>query len=280
MTRRNIPALIGTILGTVLALLLLTMVAQAEEVREEFHQSYALGANGRVELSNVNGFVHITTWDTNEVKVDAVKHAADADRLKDCKIEVESHPDSIRITSRYPDRDGSWFGHHSNPATVDYTIKVPRTARLDGIKAVNGEVVIEGGAMGVKASSVNGRVAARGVGGDVDLSTVNSVVEATVLSMGKNISLHSVNGRVTVTLPSDANADITVSTVNGGINNDFGLSVDRGRYVGRSLKGRLGAGGTQVSLKTVNGSISIQHAADGKPMSKATDLSEHGQAPL
>jgi hypothetical protein len=40
---------------------------------EEFHQTYALTPDGRVELDNINGDVHISTWDRSEVKVDAVK---------------------------------------------------------------------------------------------------------------------------------------------------------------------------------------------------------------
>jgi hypothetical protein len=42
---------------------------------EEFHQTYPFAANGRVSLSNINGPVHITAWDRNEVKLDAIKRA-------------------------------------------------------------------------------------------------------------------------------------------------------------------------------------------------------------
>jgi len=35
----------------------------ADEVREEFHQTYPLNKQGKVHLENVNGNVHIVTWD-------------------------------------------------------------------------------------------------------------------------------------------------------------------------------------------------------------------------
>nr|MBA3804147.1 hypothetical protein [Acidobacteriota bacterium] len=41
-----------------------------EKLREEFHQTYPLAADGRVSLENINGSVTISTWDRNEVKVD------------------------------------------------------------------------------------------------------------------------------------------------------------------------------------------------------------------
>ncbi len=61
------------------ALLLFAVAAHASDHRgafsEEFHQTYALEADGSVELDNINGAVHISAWDQNEVKVDAVKYA-------------------------------------------------------------------------------------------------------------------------------------------------------------------------------------------------------------
>ena len=56
---------------------------------EEFHQTYSLTPQGRVELDNINGPVHISTWDRNEVKVDAIKSADMKERLDEAKIEVD-----------------------------------------------------------------------------------------------------------------------------------------------------------------------------------------------
>ena len=79
--------------------------------------------------------------------------------------------------------------------------------------------------------------------------------------------VHSVNGRVAVTLPSDAAAEIQAHSINGSINNDFGIPMERRRWVGRDLEGRLGTGGPRLDLNTVNGSIDLRHASDGKPLS-------------
>ena len=46
--------------------------------------------------------------------------------------------------------------------------------------------------------------------------------------------------------------------VNGNITNEFGLTVDRGEWVGRSMEGVLRSGGARITIETVNGSIDIK----------------------
>jgi DUF4097 and DUF4098 domain-containing protein YvlB len=272
------------LLGLVACLGLLTVFAGGartqgnEKVSEEFHQTYPLSAGGRVSLENINGSVHISAWDRNEVKVDAVKWAYKRERLTEAHIEVSATASSIYIKTDYPDRNltfnnGDW-NERDNPATVEYTLTIPRGARLDSIELINGGIDISGVAGDVRASSINGRVQARGLTGEARLSTINGRLEATFdrLDVSKPISLTSVNGSVALTIPSDSNAELKANTVHGGINNDFGLPVRRGKYVGRDLAGRLGQGGPRIKLDNVNGSITINHAADGRPVSPATNL--------
>jgi DUF4097 and DUF4098 domain-containing protein YvlB len=250
---------------------------QTEMLREEFHQTYPLGAQGRISLSNINGAVRVMPWDRNEVKVDAVKSAYRRDRLDEAKIEVRSDINTIHVETSYPYRSQSFTdgeGRINNPATVEYTLTVPRTARIDSIELINGNLDIDGMTGDVKASSINGRVSAHELMGEVRLSTINGKLEAMFgrLNETKGISLSSVNGPVILTIPSDSNVEIKASTVHGGIMNDFGLPVRHGDYVGRDLAGQLGQGGARIKLGNVNGSISLKHAPDGRPLSRATNL--------
>jgi len=249
-----------------------------EQVREEFHQTYPLSANGRVSLENIQGDVRINAWDRNEVKVDAVKLAYTRELLNEAEIKITSTGDNIRIHTEYPDGNLTFnndeFHRYQNPATVEYTLTVPRNARLNSIELVNGSLTIEGVAGDVNASSVNGKVVARNLRGEVKIGTVNGNLEATFegLDESKPVSLASVNGNVTLIIPSDSNAIIKAGTVHGGINNDFGLPVKRGDYVGRELYGQLGRGGARVKLGNVNGSVNLKHASDGRTMSPASSL--------
>ncbi|HKW18160.1 MAG TPA: hypothetical protein VJO35_11700 [Terriglobales bacterium] len=278
---RRLATWIGALLGAFMALLLNSALAHASDdgplVTEEFHQSYPLTANGRVELQNINGAVHITAWDKNEIKVDAVKSAHSQDQLKRAEIRVDAHSDSVSIETHYAHDDDDWSSHQ-NPASVEYTVTVPRNARLDEIKLINGELEVADVKGEVRASCINGKLIARGLAGETRLSTINSKLDAEFSKLGsESVDLSSVNGSVDLTLPSDAKASIEANTVHGGIDNDFGLHANNHHWVGHDLRGELAGGGTRIELHNVNGRIDIHHAADGKAISPAKDTGEHQQ---
>ncbi len=252
-------------------------VEPEQELREEFHNTYSLSPSGRVSLENINGGVQIKVWDRPAVQVDAVKKAYRKDRLAEANIEVNATEENIRIKTDYPDENQTFRGgegRYDNPATVEYTLTVPRKAALESIELVNGSLDIDGVEGTVKASSINGRVTARGLLGEAKLSTINGPLEATFTQLAdtKSISLGSVNGNVTLVIPSNANAAIRAGTVHGGISTDFGIQVKHGEYVGHSLDGQIGTGGPQIKLGNVNGSIRVTHAQDGLPLSPGTSL--------
>src|SRR6266550_8493917 len=119
---RQLATWTGTILGIFLALLLNVALAHARDnddavMMEEFHHTYPLTANGRIGLENINGAVHISVWDRNEVKVDAVKRAHDEERLKDAEIRVNASSSSISIETHYREHDKNWDGDHHNPGS-------------------------------------------------------------------------------------------------------------------------------------------------------------------
>ncbi len=274
---RQSAAWLGAVLGTLCALLAFALTAQASDRRgaltEEFHHTYAIAPDGRVELDNINGDVHVSSWDRNEVKVDAVKYADTKERLEEARIEIESEKDYLSIQTKYPQHDHSWnWGSHNNPATVEYTLTVPRTVRLDEIKLINGALDVSGVSGEVRASCINGRLEAHDLAGRAKLATINGHLDARFSQLGgQSVELNSVNGSVDLTIPSDSNAEVEASTVSGGIHNDFGLHVNNHRFVGHDLRGELGKGGTEIRLENVNGRIDIHHAQDGHAMSPVKD---------
>jgi hypothetical protein len=282
MEIRKLPILM-LFLGAALTTLSGQIAAQTSQTdapfREEFHQTYPLSAGGRVSLENINGSVKVSAWDRSEVRVDAVKTARSQERLQEAQIIVEAGGDSVRIKTKYP--SGNWdrddWRQYDNPANVEYQLTVPRAARLDKIELINGALDIEGVTGDVRASSINGKVTARSLAGDVKLTSINGRLEATFdrLDPSKTVTLESINGEVLLVVPSDSIAQVRASTVHGEITNNFNLPVKRGRYVGSSLAGTLGAGGARgarIRLNNVNGRIRFEHAADNRPLSPATNL--------
>ena len=156
---------------------------------------------------------------------------------------------------------------------MEYTLTVPRTARLDEIKLINGALDVTGVSGEVNASCINGRLEAHNLAGRAQLSTINGRLDARFDQLlGSRVELNSVNGSVELTIPSDSKAEVEASTVSGGIDNDFGLHVNNHRFVGHDLRGELGSGGTHIKLANVNGRIEIHHAQDGRALSPVKDL--------
>lgn len=244
--------------------------------REKFEQSYPISPSGRVSVSNVNGPIVVEAWDRNEVKLEAIKIADTREALADVQIKVDSRADHFSVEADYDgwrrNGDKGWKNHKR--LDVSFHLSVPRTAVLDEIEAVNGSVTVSNFVNVTKVSAVNGSVSAVNLRGTATLETVNGEVAADFdrIEAGSKISLSTVNGRASLTLPSDANATLKAESLNGEIRNDFGLPVRKGKYVGRDLYGRVGSGDAQVRLESVNGSLTVLRKNDGKQLNKATDL--------
>lgn len=244
--------------------------------QERTDQTYPLSANGTVSLNNVNGAVVIEAWDKPEARVETVK-TIDCDKPYQINVNINSNPGSLNIETEYQKENYGRGWDNNNrcrEARVDYKLTLPRTARLDEIETVNGNITLGGLTDFIKASTVNGRINASNLRGTINLSSVNGTLTADFESFDnvREIKMGMVNGKIDLQLPSDVDATFKADTVNGAINNDFGLPVRKGEYVGRNLYGRLGSGAISVKLNSVNGTINIRRRADGRAPKAAVNL--------
>jgi DUF4097 and DUF4098 domain-containing protein YvlB len=238
------------LLAPVIAIALAALPAWAE-VREEFHKTVAMDANGNFSLKNLNGGITISAWDKNEVQIDAVKTASSDEKLRAARINVAGSGHSVDVQTKYPEHT------NNNPASVEYTIHLPRGARLFGVETVNGNIHIDGPRGRIKAGTVNGKVEVWNAADELDLNSVNGEVKASLRNPGqKSVKLIVVNGSVSIALPSSTNARVKASTVHGDIHSDLPLKVDKPQYgPGASMDSTLGSGGATIELESVNGSI-------------------------
>lgn len=242
---------------------------------ERFEQSYPLNANGRVSVSNINGSITVEAWDRNEVKLVAVKTADSRETLAEVELRIDARPDHFSVETDYSswkNRDGQRW--KDKRLRVEFNLMVPRAANLNEIESVNGSITLSNFTNYTRATAVNGGVKATNLRGTAILSTVNGTTQADFDAVQPNskISLSTVNGSVNLLVPSDINATVKADTVNGSINNDFGLPVRKGEYVGRDLYGRIGSGEAQIKLDSVNGGLSIRRKQDGRNPNPATNL--------
>ena len=147
-----------------------------------------------------------------------------------------------------------------NDVDVDFTVNVPAGVKFEG-QTVNGSVNATGLVADAEVTSVNGNVslATRGTG---SAETVNGDVSCSAWALPRwtgDLEAKTVNGSVTVEMPTPANLDVRANTLNGDISSDFPMTL-QGKMSPRSMRGTIGNGGPRLELSTVNGAIELKKA--------------------
>jgi hypothetical protein len=253
---------------TLLSVAVAAVLASPVSARaEDFRWHGAIPQGHSIEIKGVNGDVRAEPSGSNEVEVVAEKRAT-RDNPDTVRIEVVPHAGGVTICAVYPSRDGSKpnecrpgkegrMNTQNNDVQVRFTVRVPAGVTFVG-KTVNGEV---------EATRLNGDVALNTVNGSVTFSTTGGGSASTVNGsikgeMGRadwtdTLEMSTVNGSITLTLPSTLSTDVRASTVNGDINTDFPMTVT-GRVSRRKVEGTIGGGGRVLSVESVNGSITLK----------------------
>jgi hypothetical protein len=255
-----------------LMFLLAATGAMAAELTETIDRTFDVKAGAMVSLTNVNGRVKVTSWDSPKVRVIARKRVeADRENLQDAmkalRVEMQPSAEGLSIVTKQPKNSEGWAalfswlaGDHIE-AQVQYDITIPRSMNLT-VENTNG---------GISATNVNGRLELETTNGGIDVSgcsgtleasTTNGSIEAELLTVvkGQPLDLSTTNGRIAVTLPSNLAVDVDADTTNGSIQSDLPIvtrATDR-----NSLRGAINGGGTPLRMRTTNGRITIH---SGKP---------------
>jgi hypothetical protein len=229
---------------------------------DRFHWTGKLPAEKVVEIKNVNGEIEVEGVAGDQIEINAVKSGRDRDQVK---VELIQTADGITVCAVLPGNScesGSNWSSHSHGDhqwSVDFTVRVPKNLRVTA-RNVNGKVRAEDLGRYVDASSVNG---------SVDVTTASYAKGSSVnggvhLRMGRTdwpgtLKISSVNGSIEVDVPADLNADVRFSSVNGSLDTDFPLTIEGHYGFGpKNIRGRIGNGGRELEVSTVNGSLHIR----------------------
>ncbi len=249
-------------------------------------------AGGLLRLHNANGTTRVCGEDRSDVLVRASKRARaeseDAARqlLRDIRIALSREGDALEFEVEVP-RRWNRRGH------ANLEVHVPRGLCVE-ITAVNARVEVEGlrGSVVARSSngsaricdvigdievstsnarvfcsctsgrlvarSSNGKIVLKEHRGDVDASTSNGLITVSLEEVGSSgVQLATSNGRIALELPDEVDADVDLRVDNGVIRND--RELDRAvRERDGLVRGRLGAGGPLIKLRTSNGTISLR----------------------
>src|SRR5580704_2310719 len=210
-----------------------------------------LPAGGAFHIENVNGTVDVRAWDRNEVEIHAVKTAnrnpADLDLVS---IETRSTAGRVEVSTHYPPDQGV-------DVTVEYSIRVPRRVLLETVATVNGNVRVTGVEGSGQLQTVNGDIEVYDCAGGFNARGTNGSIHEELQRLApKPLSLETMNGSVLLAIPAGAGAQLDAQSLNGEIRTEKPVLMN-GSFGHGSFRGKLGAGGESLRIRTVNGVIQI-----------------------
>jgi DUF4097 and DUF4098 domain-containing protein YvlB len=218
-------------------------------------RNFTLAATKTISVDGrENGGVTVHGWDERGVRVLAMiqtqaETEAEASALAK-QISIATSNAEVRAEGPSMGRRESW--------SVSYEVWVPRTTDLS-IMARNGGISVDGIASRMELETVNGGLHLTDVEGDVRGTTVNGGVTAELSGdhwTGSGLDLRTSNGGVHLTIPSNYSARLETSTVNGGM--DIGFPITVQGSLSHRLATQLGRGGATIRAVTTNGGISIR----------------------
>jgi DUF4097 and DUF4098 domain-containing protein YvlB len=254
-----------------------------EHSSQKLTMHFAGSGDHTLEVRTIEGNITVEAYDGPDVEmtVDKSLSAQNEDEMRaahrDVALDIGNNGATIHAIVQYPNqqtcggRDG--FSSHSGyHARFDFTIRVPRTVRLELCTINDGVVSVSGTGGDFDVSNVNGRIAMTNVAGSGRAITVNGAVAASFISAPqRSCTFRTVNGDVAVTLPDRSSADFHMKTLNGRLLTDFAVEPEpqNGGVIRESIGGlsvirtsgftsvRAGNGGPDLTLESLNGDVRV-----------------------
>lgn len=256
-----------------LAILVVSVLAALPAYADEWSKTYNLTGKPELRIETSDANIRVSTWDQNtiEAKVITTRY-----KIGEGGITIEEHQngDSVEMEVRYPHHNFTvdWGNHR-----VDVIIQMPREGKVN-LRTGDGNIEIAGlkGEMDLhtgdgseeldgldgklRASTGDGHIRANGRFDELDLKTGDGHVEARVAS-GSSLAagwrIETGDGSVTLDVPADFAADVSLHTSDGHIDLDMPLVTD-GKIREHDVHGKLNGGGSLLTIHTGDGSIHLR----------------------
>ena len=283
------------VLPAVLGVGCVTLDSQSQIVREE--KRFVVSGTPAVHVTTFDGSIQIQSWDKPEVLVEIEKRGPTKEAVEALEIQSSQNGNTIELEVKKPRAESfTVIGFHQS-ATARMIVSVPREADVRGrsgdgsiqIEHVTGRVDLHTGDGSIRVTDVSGEltlntgdgsVTVDGAEGGLALETGDGSVNVT----GKlaRVRLHTGDGSivyrsqpgavmtddweittgdggVSVYLPADFGAELDAHSGDGSVRSDLPVaSSDLASANRHTVRGRLGAGGKQLRIRTGDGAIRLR----------------------
>jgi len=253
----------------------------------------------RLVVDNFGGSVSVSTWAKSAVRIEA-EHSTRSmveiestenglkitssgrrgpPRATDYTITMPKGTE-LRVTGVYTDVSVAGSEGEVRAQTVRGDISLEGGRGFVSLQSVQGGVRVRGARGRIELSSVNEGVEVADVAGDILAETVNgdvvlagvtsSMIEAStvngdicyqgLLAKDGHYRFATHNGDISIGLPDDASATVSVSTFAGEFESAFKAKLfDTG---GKRFSFTLGSGSAEIALESFQGTIKLRHAGE------------------
>lgn len=243
-------------------------VALPAHAQGTFDWNGTLEQGDEMEIRGISGDVRATFVEGTTGRVEAVKRGRESD-FDDVRILVDQDGRGVTVCAVYgqenrrschdDDHDHDGDRNRNIRVSVDFVVQVP--AGVDFRPSlVSGDIDAQGLRSDVFANTVSGSIDVT-TEGIVEAHTVSGDIDAEMgASQIPDLEFQTVSGDITLFLRPDANVDVRVSTLSGDFSTELPVEITRrrDRFVGSSVRGRLGDGGPVLRFETVSGDIDLR----------------------
>lgn len=258
----------------------------------------ALSGRGEASLTLVAGRVTVRGWDRPQARVRAeseggtVRFEREASRIAlreeqrgrrgdDTRYDL-TLPYGTRLVVRTTSGDVSSVDVRGEVEvrTTSGDVRIEGTSGRTIVESVSGEIEARGLTGPVRGQSVSGDVTLDRVAGDVEVETVSGEIAvnqarasfvrlettsgdldfAGPLDRTGRYEFNSHSGTITLALPSEASAQVSVETFSGELDTAFPITLTPGGRGGRPRRFEftLGAGGARVTAESFSGDVNLR----------------------
>lgn len=264
--------------------------------------TFTFDRRGTVVLSAGTGDIIVTGWDRGQIRVRArsernlIRMDATASRLSldlsrarggDTRFEV-TVPIGARVSTRSTSGDVSIRGTGGivEASTQSGDLVVEGAAEIVDLRTYSGDLEARNLTGNVEVNTLNGDLRISNVRGDVEVTSVSGDIELRAITAryvrarstsgditfdgavndAGRYELTSHSGHVSLVVPRNTGAQLSVATYSGGIESDFPIILKPGEHAlgsSKRLTFEVGKGGARITAESFSGDIIIR--AQGAP---------------
>lgn len=278
VSRRHVSTLALLVLASASITGCVDIAAGNAHYSETMEKRFTVAGTPTLHVSTFDGSVDVEAWDRPEVVVTIEKVGADKATTDRMIVNATQDGDQVTIDVRQP-REGSvhWT---IGPFSAHIHVSMPAQGRVeadtgDGRVAVHdiaGDLKVRTGDGSIRLEHVSGAIDAASGDGSVDID--GAITTLKVRSGDGRMRLRTStpvatgpwevatgDGTVVVEVPDRFGAELDALTGDGRVRVDgVEFSGDLDRHDRSRARGRLGAGGARITIRSGDGGITVRRA--------------------